>query len=338
MKNKTDYVKDMVSVLTPTFNYGHFISDLLESVLIQDYPTLELIVVDDGSTDNTRDVVLSFEDRFRARGYGLTYIRQDNTGQSAAIDNGLKSVHGEYLVWPDADDFYSSCNAISLLVNKLRDSPPDVGVARCIATYIGDNISAAQLSWKRIDTEKEWLFDDSICEKNGFWYLSGGYMVKMECLDKCIPERKIAVARHAGQNYQLLVPIFYHFRCLTVKERLITIRRHSRSHSCGSYKEFDSLEIKFNDFEKVMRQTLRSIPGISTAEAEIFIREHHIKLTREKLRIAKKDIDTKTVRKIFLSVKKENLFRLSIKDKIWFAVSIIPLSAPIIKIYKKMKQ
>lgn len=163
-------------------------------------------------------------------------------------------------------------------------------------------------------------------------------MVKMECLDKCIPERKIAVARHAGQNYQLLVPIFYHFRCLTVKERLITIRRHSRSHSCGSYKEFDSLEIKFNDFEKVMRQTLRSIPGISTDEAEIFIREHHIKLTREKLRIAKKDIDTKAVRKIFLSVKKENLFRLSIKDKIWFAVSIIPLSAPVIKIYKKMKQ
>ena len=52
--------KELVSIITPCYNTGHLIHRLLESVLIQDYPHVEMLVVDDGSTDKTKDVILSY--------------------------------------------------------------------------------------------------------------------------------------------------------------------------------------------------------------------------------------------------------------------------------------
>lgn len=108
--------KSLVSVVTPCYNTGSYIGRLLESVLQQTYPNIEMFVIDDGSTDNSVDVVESYKQKFQDRGYSLTLVSQKNSGQSVAIREGMKLIRGKYFVWPDSDDYYASPNAIARMV------------------------------------------------------------------------------------------------------------------------------------------------------------------------------------------------------------------------------
>jgi glycosyltransferase involved in cell wall biosynthesis len=86
----------LVTVVIPCFNQGHYLRDSLGSVSAQDWPAIESIVVDDGSTDDTSAV---------AAGLGATaVVRQDNRGLSGARNRGLAAAHGEYVLFLDADD------------------------------------------------------------------------------------------------------------------------------------------------------------------------------------------------------------------------------------------
>ena len=88
-----------ISVIIPTYNYGRFISDAIRSVLAQTYRPLETIVVDDGSTDGTEEVVGLFGD-------AVTYIRQSNAGVCAARNHGVERSSGELIAFLDADDVW----------------------------------------------------------------------------------------------------------------------------------------------------------------------------------------------------------------------------------------
>jgi cellulose synthase/poly-beta-1,6-N-acetylglucosamine synthase-like glycosyltransferase len=92
-------LKSRVSAIIPTYNYGRYLSRAIESVLVQQYPIEEIIVVDDGSTDNTRAVVESFGERIR-------YIHQSNQGISAARNNGIGIAKGDWIAFLDADDWW----------------------------------------------------------------------------------------------------------------------------------------------------------------------------------------------------------------------------------------
>ncbi len=86
-----------VSVIIPTYNYGRFIGKAIESVLAQTVPIHEIIVVDDGSTDETGQTVKAF-------GEQVHYIKQQNGGVCAARNNGVKNSSGDYIAFLDADD------------------------------------------------------------------------------------------------------------------------------------------------------------------------------------------------------------------------------------------
>ena len=88
-----------VSCVVPVFNGARFLAEALESILGQTHPPFETIVVDDGSTDATPDVVRSYGDR-------VVYIRQENRGPAAARNTGLKRSSGEFLSFLDADDLW----------------------------------------------------------------------------------------------------------------------------------------------------------------------------------------------------------------------------------------
>jgi len=90
----------LISVIIPIYNYGHFIPDTLNCLINQSYIYWECIVIDDGSTDNTKEVVASFiekDDRIK-------YYYQTNKGQSVAKNLGLKLAVGKYIQFLDADD------------------------------------------------------------------------------------------------------------------------------------------------------------------------------------------------------------------------------------------
>ena len=91
--------RTLVSVVIPSFNYGRFVGDAVESALGQTYPDLEVIVVDDGSTDDTQRVLKRFGSRIR-------YVYQNNRGLSAARNTGVRLANGEWIALLDADDVW----------------------------------------------------------------------------------------------------------------------------------------------------------------------------------------------------------------------------------------
>jgi glycosyltransferase involved in cell wall biosynthesis len=89
----------LVSIIIPTYNYAKYISRAIDSALSQTYPNIEVIVIDDGSTDETSSVVTKY-------GRRLSYLRQENKGASSARNLGISVSHGEYIAFLDADDQY----------------------------------------------------------------------------------------------------------------------------------------------------------------------------------------------------------------------------------------
>ncbi len=109
-----------VSVIIPTYNYGIYISEAIQSVLNQSFTDFELIVVDDGSTDHTAEVVRAFTDP------RIKYIFQKNAGLPAARNAGIKGSFGELLAFLDADDRYHPEKLQSHV--SFLDKHPEVGI------------------------------------------------------------------------------------------------------------------------------------------------------------------------------------------------------------------
>jgi len=91
---------ETVSVIIPCYNYAHYLIDAIYSALNQSYAPLEIIVVDDGSTDNTKEVVESFKNIE----IPIYYKYQENKGLSSARNTGCRIANGDYLLTLDADD------------------------------------------------------------------------------------------------------------------------------------------------------------------------------------------------------------------------------------------
>jgi GT2 family glycosyltransferase len=104
-----------VSVIIPTYNYGSFLADCVNSVLRQSEKCIEIIIVDDGSTDRTADVVKSFAGKVK-------YIFQENKGLSSARNTGLKHASGDFVQFLDSDDLLG-IHAVAAKANFLRRNP-----------------------------------------------------------------------------------------------------------------------------------------------------------------------------------------------------------------------
>ena len=105
-----------VSVIIPAYNQGCYLGEAIDSVVKQTYPDFEVIVVDDGSTDHTPEVVASYSDE------RIRYIYQDNRGLSAARNTGIRHSTGIYLSFLDSDDLFLP-EKLALLVEELKNKP-----------------------------------------------------------------------------------------------------------------------------------------------------------------------------------------------------------------------
>ena len=93
--------KDLVSIITPTYNCAKFIGATIESVLNQTYQNFEMIIVDDASKDNTEEVVKSFKDK------RIKYIRlSKNSGPAVARNRAMEEARGKYMAFLDSDDLW----------------------------------------------------------------------------------------------------------------------------------------------------------------------------------------------------------------------------------------
>lgn len=261
--------KGLVSLLTPMYNARHNVHRLLDSVLRQTYPRIEMIVIDDGSTDNSSDIVSSYISRFQARGYTLRCVRQENSGQSVAIKNGLQMVHGEFLAWPDSDDFYAADEAIEKMVNVLAHSDEEFQMVRTQEAFVEEE-TLAPITIKgqhAHEEEDSSLFYDCLYAKNDYYYCPGAYMVRTEKLYE-VTHFDIYTDKDAGQNLQLMLPILYKYRCKTILEPLYKVVVRKESHSRGQYKGFEAIKKRYASYLLTTVETLRRI-GMPQDEIEL---------------------------------------------------------------------
>lgn len=120
-----------VDVVIPAFNAAKYLPAALESVDSQTFRDWQIILVDDGSTDNTAEVVAPFIERF---GTKLKYIRQENQGPSAARNNAIRSSKSEFVAMLDGDDVWLPCR-LSESLRVLRERP-SAGMSYGLITYI----------------------------------------------------------------------------------------------------------------------------------------------------------------------------------------------------------
>lgn len=126
----------LVSVIVPCYNYAAYVGDTLRSVLAQNYPNFELIVVDDGSLDSSAEVIAAALDDWQSHSMArrVEFIRQTNQGVSAALNAGLAQSRGVFVATFDADDVMP-VGRLALQVDYLRHHP-EVGCLGGIATRI----------------------------------------------------------------------------------------------------------------------------------------------------------------------------------------------------------
>lgn len=270
-------MQKLVSIITPSYNCGKYIHRLLDSVLNQTYKNIEMFVVDDGSTDGTRDVIEQYIEKFSKTGKKLQYIYKENGGAVSAINTGLKFISGEYFTWPDADDWYAVDDAIEQLVYIFEHSPVDIGFVRGLIYIIDED--TLNVIGKKGDESKEYpdnLFEQCIIHSSEWWFGAGSYMIKTEHLfdnysDKSIYSPSIE-GYGGGQNYPLLIPSLYSYRSITIKKYIYNILRRKSSLSRKHYSYEDRISKRFDFLEDMQKNTLLSFKKMTIDDKERYIK------------------------------------------------------------------
>jgi glycosyltransferase involved in cell wall biosynthesis len=138
----------LVSIITPSFNQVRYLESTIRSVLDQDYPNIEYIIVDGGSEDGSAEIIRRYSDRL------AWWVSEKDRGQTDAINKGLARAKGEILAWINSDDTYQPhaiTEAIGFLLNR-----PEVGLVYGEANFIDENgrvigrFPAAQTDYRRL--------------------------------------------------------------------------------------------------------------------------------------------------------------------------------------------
>ena len=103
-RERMQMYRDRVSIVTPVYNGESHLAGMLDSVLAQTWPNLEMILVDDGSSDGTIQVAEGYREAFSRKGIPYEIVKAPHKHASGAVNQGLPLVTGEYLIWPDSDD------------------------------------------------------------------------------------------------------------------------------------------------------------------------------------------------------------------------------------------
>lgn len=200
----------LVSIITPCYNGDATLGRLLDSIIAQTYPNIELILVNDGSTDGTDDVVAAYRPSLQARLTRFIYVRQTNQGLGGAIHSGLQNVHGRYLCWPDADD-YLEPESVALRAAILEEHPEYAVVTSDAFVRPASDLTAdlGRVSTGFSHNADVWQFEHLLRADSIF--TSGTHMACMRRFDETHPGRSIYPARR-GQNWQMLLPLYYRYQ------------------------------------------------------------------------------------------------------------------------------
>ncbi len=250
--------KPLVSIITPCYNGENNAHRMIESVLGQTYSPIEYIFINDGSTDKTEELFISYLPKFEEKGIKVIYRYQENAGQSAAVDLGLKLFTGDYLSWADADDILFP-ESVEKRVEFLENHP-EYGCVQSDAYMVReDNIDTPikRISKGFPKSAEENQFELSL---RGECYIGAPhcFLVRASAFLEVNPTRSIYTGRKE-QNWQLFLPIYYKFKRYFLDEPLCSyvVSPHSHSHAKLSTKK---LIERTDGYIEILTETLKTIP------------------------------------------------------------------------------
>lgn len=294
----------LVSIVTPCYNGAPYLPRFFNSILNQTYKHLEVIFVDDGSNDGTREIVDLYLNKFKENNIEFLYIYQDNAGQASALNRGLKYFKGEFVSCVDSDDELG----INFIFNKLKymlDNP------QCHFCY-GDVFEVDQQTKNVIKSSNVIDYKSSFDFLNNVIYskniVFSGYMFRTSSFDIVIKNREIYDGP-GGQNAQLLVPFSWFYGNPNYVENSIYyyhIRSDSHSHSIN-----DSFKIinQINNYENILDNTISKIPNFTFSDE---IKDYHDYFSKIKFGNAIDSQDKLLIKKYYKELKERKCG--SIKD------------------------
>lgn len=286
----------LVSAIVPCYNVENKILNLLDSFEHQTYRNFEVYFINDGSTDNTERVILGFINK-QIDKHKYNYIKKKNEGVSSAINEGLKHIKGEYLIWPDADDWLTY-DSIEKKVNFLINHPEYASITS--NAYIVDE--------NRITKFVEDV-NEIVTDENQFEHLLSFesqfapclHMIRFSFFEK-ISKREIYDSR-GGQNFQMLLPIYYNNKRHFIDEPLCyySVYNDSLSHKIKSYNE---LLNELDEFEEIVINTLKKIKIEN--ELDDILKQFYQAIYSSKLNLAYEYNDRVLFNKMYEIVNKNN--------------------------------
>jgi glycosyltransferase involved in cell wall biosynthesis len=200
-----------ISVIIPTYNHARYIAEALESVFAQTFKDYEVIVVDDGSTDNTQAVLQPYMERIR-------YVRKEHRGYGAARNRGISEARGEFVAFLDSDDLWEAA-ALETLLEAFQEK--DVAIAASASRLIRkDGNPTDELDEKRSPgpyfTTHSLLFFD---------HCFTGHVYRKSCFASCGPfnESPLFIT---GADYDMWLRVSVRFRLRYIETPLLKKRVH----------------------------------------------------------------------------------------------------------------
>ena len=231
----------LVTVYITNFNYGKFIKQAIESVLMQTEQSFELIIIDDGSTDNSKEIIEKYKDLKNIR-----IVYQKNKGLNVTNNIALRAARGKYIVRLDADDYFSP-NALELLLEKLES---DSMLGMVFPDYfLVDTQGEVLERQKRHDFDNEVkLFDQAAhgaCTMIRVQFLReiGGYDESFSCQD----------------GYELWVKFTSKFKVSNINEPLFFYRKHGKNLTSNEDKILDTRATINSKYVKKFNKEIKSV-------------------------------------------------------------------------------
>ena len=230
----------LVSIITPSFNQARYLEETLNSVLEQDYPKLEYIVIDGASTDGSQDMLRKYADRL------AWWVSENDSGQAEAINKGLARARGEIVAWLNSDDAYLP-GAISAAVRAFEENPDAVLVYGNMLAVDEHGETLNILRYGQLDLE------DLLC-----FQIIGQPAVffRREALEKA---GVLDASYHFMLDHHLWLRIALHGRILHVDKTWAAARFHAEAKNRARAAEFGREAFRILDWAGRIQPQLASV-------------------------------------------------------------------------------
>jgi len=253
----------LVSIIIPTYNRAGFLKEAIKSVLAQTYKNIEVIVVDDGSTDNTPKLVKQFTDK------RIIYLRQENKGASSARNKGIESARGNYIAFLDSDDIW--------LPQKIEKQLKIFNISRCNPGLVYTGIQYMDYDGNLKKQKKIIRFRGNILKRllrKNIPGVGSTMLVKKECFEKCGLFDKRLPSR---TDLDMLIRISRYFTVDRVAEILALERIHDKRITADIGSKIKGRELLFKKIEPYLKKHRILLAKYLYGTGELYLRNKDFK-------------------------------------------------------------